>query len=375
MPLFRSRSATEQRNLNLGNGANNFQLALVNGQLTPIESGVSAGDAIKNSDIYSVINLISSDVASANFKINVPDNNLNYLLSEHPNDLFSPYSFWQTVLCNLLLNGNSFVLIWRDPVTLKPTKLELLINMEVNVLITDDSQDLIYQINFFDDRPQLTVSAKDMLHFRLLPANVTTQLIVMGTSPLMALYEENEIEKQSNKLTLTQLVKSINPSGIIQTAKGLLDSTAKENIRSDFEKQNTGVNAGRPLVLDQSMKYSPSALDPNVLAVLKGTDWTRQQICKAFGVPTDLLSMESEHSNISQILTYYAFCLSRYMNALTSEITDKLCNYPNEKVTLDASNITDPDNSNIETRMANLVKNGVIDSQQALAILQEKGGW
>ncbi|MDD9149329.1 phage portal protein [Sporolactobacillus sp. CQH2019] len=373
--FFKSRKRTEERNLNLGNGANNIQLALVNGQLQPVQSGVNASEAVLNSDIYSVVNLIASDVASANFKINVPDSNLSYLLSRHPNDLFSPYTFWQTVLCNLCLNGNSFVLIWRDPVTLRATKLELLINMETNVLMTDDSQELIYQINFFDDRPQMKVSSKDMLHFRLMPTNITTQLMVMGVSPLMALADENQIEKQSNKLTLTSLMKSVNPSGILTLNKGLPGKSEKENIRRDFEEANTGTNAGRPMILDPLTSYKSVSIDPNVLELLKGTDWTRQQVCKAFGVPTDLLQMESEHSNIQQILVYYASCLSRYMNALTSEITDKLCDFPNETVTMDTSTITDPDNSAIENRMANLVKNGVITSDAALSILQQKGGW
>lgn len=371
--FFRKRSET--RDLNLGNGANNVQLALVNGQLTPVQSGVNATEAVNNSDIYSVINLIASDVSSANFKINVPDHNLSYLLSRHPNDIFSPFTFWQTVLCNLLLNGNSFVLIWRDPLTKRATKLELLINMETNVMMTDDSQNLVYQINFFDDRPQTIVSSKDILHFRLMPTNVTTQLMVMGVSPLMSLADENEISKQSNKLTLSSLLKTINPSGIITVNKGLQGKDEKENIRRQFEEANGNGNIGRPLVLDPLTTYKSVSIDPNVLELLKGTDWTRQQVCKAFGIPTDLLQMESEHSNIQQILVYYASCLSRYMNAITSEINSKLCDYPNETVTLDTSAITDPDNSAFETRISNLVKNQVITAEAAMTILQEKGGW
>ncbi|GGL55865.1 phage portal protein [Sporolactobacillus putidus] len=365
----------EKRSLNLGSGANNVQLVMQNGQLVPIASGVNATAAIQNSDVYAVIDRISSDVATAAFKTNIPDPNLNYLLSVNPSPIFSPYNFWQTVLVNLLLNGNSFVLIWRDPITNQPTKLEILINMEVNVLMTDDSQQLFYDIRFFDDRPDTLVASQDMLHFRLLSANTTTQLMVLGTSPLMSLSKEVEIQNQTNNLTLTSLAKSINPSGILTVNKGLPGKAEKENIRREFEAANSGTNAGRPLVLDNLTTYKSVAIDSNVLNLLQGTDWTRQQIAKAFGLPSDLLQMESEHSNIQQIMTYYAACLNRYMQPITSEITNKLATLPGEIVALDVSSITDPDNSAIETRMANLVKNGVITSDQALAILSKKGGW
>lgn len=371
--LFGKRG--ERRNLNLGSGANNVQLVMQNGQLVPIASGVNATAAIQNSDVYSVVNLIASDVASLPFETSIADQNLMNLLTVNPSPLYSSYSFWQTVYCNLLLNGNSFVAIWRDPMTNRPTKLELLINMEVNVLMSDDSQHLQYDIRFFDDRPDTIVDSQDILHFRLLPANTTTQLMVLGTSPLMSLANEVEIQNNTNNLTLTSLVKSINPSGILTINKGLLDHQAKENVRTEFEAANSGANAGRPLVLDQSTTYKSVAIDANVLNLLKGTDWTRQQICKAFGVPSDLLQMESEHSNISQIMTFYAACLNRYINPITSEIQNKLVTLPGEKVTMDSSPITDPDNSLFENRMANLVKNGVITSDMALTILQKKGGW
>lgn len=370
--LFGKRG--ERRMMNLGSGSNNVSLQMVNGQLVPVSSGVTSVDAIKNSDIYSCVNLIASDVASANFKTSIPDQNLNHLLSVHPNDIYSPFTFWQTVLANLLLNGNAFCVIHRDPFTNAPVKLELLINMEVNVMISDDYQNLCYYLNFFDNREPIVVPSSEILHFRLLAADVNSTLIVMGTSPLMSLAQEVQIQNQSNKLTLTSLVKTINPSGILKVNKGLLDKKAKENIRSEFESSNTGANAGRPLVLDQAVDYKSVSVDENILNLLKGTDWTRAQICKAFGVPSDLLQMESEHSNIAQIMSFYAACLNRYINPLISEITNKLCS-PGEKVTMDVTPITDPDNSAFENRIGGLVKNGVLSADAALALIQQKGGW
>lgn len=366
----------EKRSYALGNGANQMGFAMQNGQLVPVSSGVSAAEGLRDSDIMSGVNLIASDVASANFKTNVDDPDLINLL-EHPSNIFSAYNFWLTVITNLLLQGNTFVVIHRNPATGKPTYLEILLNAEIMVYLTDDWQHIFYQINFWDNRPVKYVQSTEMLHFRLLPHDVDTNLIVLGQSPLNSLYEELSIKKQSNKLTMTQLAKSINPSGILTINRGLPGKKEKENTRNEFMDANMGTNAGKPLVLDSITTYKPTALDPNVLEMLKGTDWVRSQVAKILGIPLDLLQTNSsEHSNLQQIMTVYAACLNRYINPLCSELTTKLCTLlPSEKVSMDSSSVTDPDNSNIETRMGNLVKNQVLSSDEAKAILAKKGGW
>lgn len=78
-------------------------------------SGVGA---LRNSDIYTAVKTISSDVASSPFEIVVngikeKDSNLNYLLNKRPNQQMNPWHFKFVITANMLLNGKSFVEIKR----------------------------------------------------------------------------------------------------------------------------------------------------------------------------------------------------------------------------------------------------------------------
>lgn len=366
--FFHSR---ESRSQSLGSGSNSVGLTFVNGQATIGTSGISADTALYNSDIFSCVNLISSDVASAQFRIRHGDDpHLINLLQRKPNGLTNAFSFWQGVTANLLLNGNSYVLIYRDKHSGIPVKLEFVDNDEVEVKMSDDGQSLWYVVTFQDSsRRQITLASSEVLHFRLLSKDGG----LMGISPLLSLRQEVQLQSNSNKLTLTSMGKSLNPSGILKVSQGLLDKKAKDNIRSEYEKANSGDNAGRVMILDSTMTFDPKSIDADVLKVLQQVDWTRQQISKAFSVPLNYLNQESEHSNQDQIRGLYSTCLNRYTNAITSEITTKLCK-PNQEAFLDISNVVDPDYSALEKRVADGVKAGLYTPEMGQDILKQAKG-
>ena len=69
------------------------------GTFTPNEL-VSAEEALKNSDLYSVASLISSDIAGAKF---IGDNSFTEMLNK-PSDRVNRVTFWQTAVLSLLFN-------------------------------------------------------------------------------------------------------------------------------------------------------------------------------------------------------------------------------------------------------------------------------
>jgi HK97 family phage portal protein len=273
-------------------------------------------------------------------------------------------------MANLLLRGNSYCPIYRLP-NGTVTKIEFVSNGQVNVLLSDDSQTVSYQFNFNDDRPSIIMNASDVLHFRLLSIDGG----ILGKTPLISLIPELDLQDRVNSLALNSLDKAINPAGILNIKEGQLDSKAKEAIRTAFEAANTGANSGRVMVLDQMMTYQGQEINADVLkALITQIDWSRQQISKAFGIPTDMLGSESEHSNIDQIRSLYATCLNRYTYALTSEITSKLLTDPNEYTKLDIAEVIDPDNSQAVQNLNALVGSTILDPASAKSILYAKGG-
>lgn len=367
--FFQPRS--EQRELSLGNGSNQISLALVNGQLVPTIDGVISPDhAIYNSDIFSCINLISSDVAAAQWRVKGgKDDNLLRIIGRSPNRVTNAFTFWQSVLVTLLLNGNCYVLIYRSKFDNSPTKLEYLKPEWIDVIQSDDSQQLYYDITPDDHRDSFRVDSTDILHFRLLSKDGG----LTGISPLLALRPEVSIQDQTNKLSLSAMTQAINPNGILNVEASLLDKDGKDNIRNEFEKANSGINAGRVMILDSTMSFTPSSVDAQVLKVLQQTDWTRQQIAKAFAVPMDMLNQESQHSNIDQIKGLYATCLSRYTNPIINELTNKLCKQ-GQSVYLDISSIIDPYQTDLINTLGGAVNNGLYTADQAIALINQAKG-
>ncbi|MFX3618738.1 MAG: phage portal protein [Sporolactobacillus sp.] len=367
--LFGKRG--EKRTKNLGSGDNSLGFAIVDGQLTVASTSISSSRAIQNSDIFSCVNLISTDVALCPFKVlGGQEPVLTQLLNNKPNQITNGFTFWQAVMANLLLKGNSYCPIYRD-LSGNPVKLEFVSNDQVNVLLSDDSQTIYYQFNFTDDRPPRLLNASDVLHFRLMSVDGG----ILGKTPLISLVPELDLQDRVNSLALNSMDKAINPAGTINVNEGILDAEAKENIRKEFEKANTGANAGRVMVLDQMFTYQGQKVDGDVLkGLLSQIDWTRTQVSKAFAVPMDMLNQESEHSNIDQIRGLYATCLNRYIYPITSEIQNKLLADPNERMTLDITSVVDPDNSNAVSNLTKLATAQIMDPQTALSVLYAKGG-
>ncbi len=365
--FFKSRN-TENRSLSFGSGSNEIGLSFVNGHAVIGMSVISPEVALRNSDIYSCVMLISSDLASAEFRMKTgEDDNLIRLLQLRPNQLTNSFAFWQTVIQDLLLNGNAYCLIYRNGDA--PYKLEYIPTYDVEVNLTDDGQTLFYNIRFNRDKRSDMVAASDsILHFKLLSRDG-----IIGISPLHSLIPELNLQKSSYKTTLNVVQHGLRPSGVLQVNNGArLDKKSRDSIRNKFEESNSGDNAGRVMITDPLMTFTPTQLDSNVMEVLKETDWTRQQIAKAFGIPTNYLQDEAEHSNQTQIQGLYSICLNRYVNAIVSEINYKLVN-KGEEVTLDTSNVVDPDNLMLLNGLSTAVHWGMYSADQAQKIMKEKG--
>jgi HK97 family phage portal protein len=340
----------------------------VNGHAVIGMSVISPEVALRNSDIYSCVMLISSDLASAEFRMKTGKNdNLIRLLQFNPNQLTNSFAFWQTVIQDLLLNGNAYCLIYRNGNA--PYKLEYIPTYDVEVNLTDDGQTLFYNIRFDRDKRSDMVAASDsVLHFKLLSRDG-----IIGISPLHSLIPELNLQKSTYKTILNVVQHGIRPSGVLQIEKGSrIDKKARDHIRNQFEQANSGENVGRVMITDNLTTFTPTQLDSGAMDVLKQTDWTRKQIAKAFGIPTNYLNQEAEHSNQLQVQGLYSTCLNRYVNAIVSEINYKLAN-KGEEVTLDTSNVVDPDNLMLLNGLSTAVHWGMYSADQAQKIMKEKG--
>lgn len=329
---------------------------------TLLPTGIlSASTAMDNSDIYAVTTLISSDIAAMKWHATTT---LEAVLDK-PNTFTSGFNFWQSVVAKMLLYGNAYVLINRNGQDV--TGFEQLQDDQVtSVIISDDGSDITYQVRFNDNRPETYFDSDEILHFKLISLGSDINDQYFGKSPLLSLAPEIAITNLSNELAKSALQNGINPSVMINVPEAQLDKEVKDSIRDGFVESTTGANYGKPIVVDSSAKVETLGISPEVANLLSNLAFTKTQIAKAFGVPDSyLMGQGDQQSSIEMIQGLYNTSITRYKNAIQSELTLKI-GVPIEMST----EITDDAMIN---RFVTLADKQIISPVDANSALKQKG--
>lgn len=330
------------------------------------EPVVNAETAIKNSDIFSVISLISSQLASINYVMDEPFKGV----FDYPNNKINAYGFWTSVINQMLLAGNAYVAIRRKKGI--PVELEEIPYGNVQVILGDNNGDLAYQVSYNDERSSEVIQSEDMLHFRIfVTGNPLYQYI--GTSPLQALVNELSFQSLSSRLSVNTLKNFIAPSLAISVPEAQLSKKTKETIRDSFQEQYSGANQGKPVVLDQSATVGAMpTIDAKTAEYLNNVDWTRTQVSKVFGIPENYLNGQGDQqSSLDQSASMFISSFNRYIKPFVSELEQKF----GVPVKTDLDPIVDPTGTKYANMIAKFAsgKTPALSGEQVIALLQRKG--
>ena len=347
--IFRSRT--------LANGTE--PLIVFSGGKIQTQSSVDVNQAFKNSDVFTVVERISSDIAACSF------NGQQYqALLDNPFHLMNPYAGWQEVLIQLLLNGNSYVVIHRDKQQ-KASWLEPVPSDDVSLTLQDNAADIVYHVQYTDERADKDYLSADVLHFKLVTPGMDVNQYT-GVSPLMALVPELGIQDNSKKLTLASLIHALAPTNIYTTPNAITEPGAKDKIREAFEKANTGDNAGRVMIMDAGAKLETVDVTPNVAKLLDNATFSQTQIAKAFGIPDSYLNGQGDQqSSIEMIRSLYQNALTMYIRPIESELSYKL----GAPVKLDVTSSIDVDHQNELNNIVSLSKANLLSPRQAFGLM------
>lgn len=353
-------------------GSSNFSAFFVSNNGKIITSNtIQPSQAMTNSDIYAVISRISSNIAA--MKIKADDPNVQNVINK-PSTILNSFSFWQKCVTQMLLTGNTYVYIQRQngvPVGLTQIPAnEVTINI-LSKAAGDEVDDAIYTITLdAENGRQIQVPSRDILHFRCLVTGSDAQTNgFTGISPLVSLSQEVTVQDTSRKLAIAALSHAISPSFVLKIPTVQVSEQTKEKFRSNFEKMTSGSNAGRAIVLDSSMDVEPLQINPDVDKLLSNTEFTQNQIAKAFNIPSEYLNGQgNQQSSITEMASLYVNALSLYINPILSELRLKFgCD-----ITTDFSSIADVDHQQLISNVVSLAagKIPVLSAEVATAVLK-----
>lgn len=279
--------------------------------------------ALKNSDLWTAVNLLSRDVSKLDIKIKQGGvfkdaDRLEMLLNKKPNPYYNGYMFKYIVMMNALLTGHGYIKIERNPNN-QPFELYHVKTSQVSLKERRDVPGYYYEINGLKNTE--IVPYEDMIN--IMPFSMDG---VNGLKVLDALRDDLNNQKFTKGFFTNFFANGGQNSGIIRAKDTTLNGEAKQKLREQFEKVNSGEqNAGKVIVLDQGLEYEQLEIDSSLLDVINKNQTPTKAIAKAFQIPLSKFGVEMSNTSLKDVNNdYLTNCLGGYMKVWESELNFKL---------------------------------------------------
>ena len=250
-------------------------------------STVTFDSALQLSAVWACVKLLSETPASLPLNFYRKTETGRELDIEHPlavlfsgrvNRYQNRVEFWETVLLNLLTQGNAFCQIERRGPTI--ISLMPLMSSQVEIkLLSDGSVSYVYT----DEKNGVAVfSEKSIWHLKLMGNGIT------GLSPLA--YQRNTLGiAQAAEQAVANVYKNgAKPSGVLKLDK-LLTRAQREEVRTAFATLTTGSN-NRLMVLEKGTDFQAISLSPQDIELLASRKFQISEICRWYGVPSVMVN-------------------------------------------------------------------------------------
>lgn len=292
---------------------------------TEAASTVTYDSAMQLSAVWACVKLLAETVASLPVTVYrvTPDGRkvhethaLTTLFSGKVNRYQTKVEFFETVILNLVINGNAYCRIER--VGDRIVSLMPLMSAQIEVMMLDDGS-LVY--NYTNDAGVTVFAAESIWHLKLM-GNGT-----IGMSPLA--YQRNSLGiAQAAEGAVTKIYRNgAKPSGVI-TIDRVLSDQQRDLIRSRFNTLTTSTD-DRLMVLEGGMKFDAISLSPEDIELLDSRKFQIAEICRWYGVPSvmvnDATGTSVWGSGIEQVMQgFYKLTLRPLLEKVESSIAAHL---------------------------------------------------
>lgn len=237
------------------------------------------------------------------------------LVHNEPNYYMSSVAFFEKIMMDLCLSGNSYVQIIRNGGG-APQELLPLNAQDIQVKINDG------QIFYHNKDSNAVLDDYDVLHFKGI-----SQDGIIGLSPITqnanAIGWGISLETYGSKY----FTNSAKLSGVLETDRALSES-AILRLRDSFSNTyNQLQNAQSTAILEEGLTFKPITISPEQSQFLASRIFSITEVARMFNIPTFMLQEHSKSSfnNIESLSqSYVTYTLMPYIRRMESEMNRKL---------------------------------------------------
>lgn len=286
---------------------------------------VNSETALKLSAVWACTKLISEAVGAMPINVwSIDKDGTRTLANDHwiygllnkPNPLQTRNEFFETLVINLMLAGNSYTR--KDIVRAgRVASLVPMMATQTNVkLLKNGARTYSFTESANNTR---TFNQDEIWHLPLMPSNG-----VVGLSPLQYGATTMGIGLAAEERVANLARNGFKSTGVLMIDK-VLKPDQRDALRENYSDLQTG--QGDPLkILEAGMTYQQIAMSPKDVQLLESRRFTVEDICRFYGVPSvlvnDTTSTTSWGSGISEIKEgFYTLTLQPLLERFESSIS------------------------------------------------------
>lgn len=278
--------------------------------------------AMQTTAVYACVRILAESIASLPLhvyryagggKVRDTEHNLFRLLHDAPNADMTSFSFRETLMTHLLLNGNAYAqIVWDGS-----GKVKALYPLQPGKITIEraDNKELVYSYTAGDDSnpylPATTVKLqrREVLHIAGLGFDG-----VQGYSPIAMARNAIGLTLACEEFGAAFFKNGARPSGILEHP-GLIKNP--EKLRESWQAAYGGAdNAGKVAILEEGMKYQQISIPPEDAQFLETRKFQIAEIARLFRVPPHLIGDldRATFSNIeNQSLEFVRYTLNPWV--------------------------------------------------------------
>lgn len=290
------------------------------------------GAAVGLSATWACVQLIAGTIASLPLMVYrtdaqgirrvARDHPLYFVLHDSPNYDQTAVDFWEIMAASIEVNGNAYALMERRSGgvlnALHPIRPDL-----VRARRRDDGG---IEYEWTDTGRRVVKQGEDVLHIRGPLGDALS-----GASTLSVCRGVFDDALAAESASGSMFANGVNPSGILSTPDTVrLNKEQREQLETLLvEKYQGSIRHGRPMVLDNGLKWQQLTINPHDAQLLESRKFSGEQICRIFGVPPALVGFGDKASNWGtgkevEILGFQKFTLRKRIKRIEQALLKQL---------------------------------------------------